>query len=148
MESFYSVFLLIFAGVNLGLSVKAYYECKHKKNAFGLTMPLYPLGMYVWGDALIFGMFWALAAIASVILQDFLLFLLIVSVFYLVRSIGETIYWFNQQFSTIIRMRPEDYPTHKIFHNDSVWFIFQIANQCVTVVTIITTVYLFSLWLK
>ncbi len=147
MNSVYSGALVVFAIINIAIVRRAYVECKYKKNALGLTYFLYPLGMYVWGDAVIFGVFWALAAVASLFLQDILLFLLIVSVFYLVRSIGESIYWFNQQFSTVVRHKPEDIPLHHIFHNDSAWFVYQILNQCVTVVTIITTVYLFNLWL-
>lgn len=143
-----SFFLLLFASVNIGLSLWGFYQCHKKKNAYGYTPFLYPLGMYVWGDAAIFGIFWAGAALISLLLSDWILFLLIVSLFWLVRSVGETIYWFNQQFSTITRMKPERHLTHKIFHNDSVWFIFQIMNQCLTVITIITSVYLFHIWLK
>ena len=148
MTNLANTLLFLFFILNIALSAKGYYECRYKKNAYGETRFLYPLSMFVWGDAFIFGVFFALSSLVCILLQDQILFLLILSLFYLVRSVGETIYWFNQQFSTIIRMKPEKYPTHKIFHNDSVWFIMQIVNQCVTVVTIITSVYLFHIWLK
>lgn len=148
MNSAEVAFLGVFALLNTTICLYAFYQCAKRKNAYGETSLLYPLGMYVWGDAVIFGAFWTGAAVASLILSDWILFLLFVSVFWLVRSVGETIYWFNQQFSTVIRMRPDHYFTHKIFHNDSVWFVFQIMNQCLTVITIITSVYLFHIWLK
>lgn len=140
-------FLLIFALANFAISIKGSYETWKRKNAFGETPFLYLLSMFVWGDAMIFGVFWGAAAIVSILLGDWILFWLIASLFIMVRSIGETIYWFNQQFSTITRMDPKKYWTNKIFHNDSVWFIFQIMNQCLTVITIITSLYLAKMWL-
>jgi len=139
--------LTIFTLTNIFISAYGFYQCMKKKNAFGETWFLYPLGIYVWGDATVFGIFWAAAAIVSILLGDLILFFLIISLFWLVRSVGETIYWFNQQFSPIIRMDPKQRFTNKIFHNDSIWFIFQIANQCLTVITIITSLYLAKVWL-
>lgn len=147
MTTLQSNFLFIFALGCLLISLKGSYETWKKKNAFGSTPYLYLLSIFVWGDAMVIGIFWAGAALVSIILSDWILFWLIASLFILVRSIGETIYWFNQQFSTITRMDPKKYWTNKIFHNDSVWFVFQIMNQCLTVVTIITSLYLARLWL-
>lgn len=127
--------------------VKGVYESAKKKNAYGETVWLYWMGIFVWGDAVIFGLFWALASLASLLLGDWVLFLLLWSVFWLVRSIGETIYWFAQQFSTIEREPPNSLPLYKIFRNESVWFGMQIFHQAITVVTIITTIYLARLWL-
>lgn len=148
MNSAEVTFLGIFAALNTIVTTYAFYQCRQKKNSFGATTLLYPLGMYVWGDAVIFGAFWTGSAILSLLLADWVLFLLIFSTFWLVRSIGETMYWFNQQFSTVMREKPESHFIHKIFYNDSVWFVFQITNQCLTVITTITTVYLFHIWLK
>jgi hypothetical protein len=147
MNYYQALFLLSFAGLNFVISGYAFYECAKKKNAFGETPLLYLLGMYVWGDATVFGIFWGFAAIVTLFFQDFVLFLLIVSLFWLVRSVGETIYWFNQQFSTIVRYDVQRLPAKRIFHNDSVWFVFQIMNQCLTVITIITSLYLAKVWL-
>jgi len=105
------------------------------------------LGGFVWGDVVVFGLFWFLVSIAVLYLQDWILFLLIVSLFWLVRSLGETIYWLNQQFTPRSNNHPKQYLATKIFKNDSVWFAHQIFWQCVTVVTIITSIYLAKLWL-
>jgi hypothetical protein len=80
-------------------------------------------------------------------LNDWLLFWLIVSVFWAVRSWGETIYWLNQQFSTIERNPPKKHILYPIFHNDSVWFVHQIIWQCVTVISIVVSLYFGRLWL-
>lgn len=117
-----------------------------KGNAYGETKLLFPLGVFVWGDAVVFGLFWIVASFASYFLDDWILFLLIISVFWLVRSLGETIYWFNQQFSGKVRNKPEDLFFHSIFKNDSIWFVYQIIWQCVTVASIIATIYFTRLW--
>ena len=148
MEDWQRLFILTYALINLGVFVKGYYECKYRKNAYGLTPNLNLLGIIAWGDAVVFGPFWIASSLVSYLLNDWYLFLLIISVFWVVRSLGETIYWFNQQFSTINRNPPEKLPFHSIFHNDSVWFIHQIIWQCVTVVSIIFTIFLTKLWVS
>jgi len=140
--------ILIFCLVNLLVFFKGFYESKFKRNAYGLTRPLVFLGIFVWGDAVVFGLFWFFSSIITLFLSDWYLFLLIISVFWLVRSLGETIYWFNQQFSTIKRNPPEKLPGYSFFHNDSLWFVYQIVWQVVTVVSIIFSIYFSNLWLK
>lgn len=147
MQIWQFYFLHIFLILNAAVGLYGFWQTYKYKNAYGEALWLMPFGIFVWGDAFIFGIFWTGVAIASILLQDWVLFLLIFSLFWLVRSVGETIYWFNQQFSTIIRCKPEKYISHKIFHNDSVWFAFQITHQCITVVTIVTSLYLAKLWL-
>ena len=104
------------------------------------TFTLFIFGIFVWGDATVFGIFWFLASITTLLLNDWILFLLVFSVFWVVRSLGETIYWFNQQFSKVIQWPPEKLPFFKFFHNDSIWFVYQIVNQCITVVSIIVSI--------
>jgi len=137
--------ILIFCLVNLLVFFKGFYESKFKRNAYGLTRPLVFLGIFVWGDAVVFGLFWFFSSIITLFLSDWYLFLLIISVFWLVRSLGETIYWFNQQFSTIKRNPPEKLPGYSFFHNDSLWFVYQIVWQVVTVVSIIFSIYFSSI---
>jgi hypothetical protein len=140
--------VLIYGLINLLVFLKGFYETKYRKNAYGVTRPLYILGMFVWGDAVIFGLFWAFSSLIALYLKDWYLFLLIVSVFWVVRSLGETIYWFNQQFSKINRNPPEKLPCYSIFQNDSIWFAHQIGWQCVTVAALIFTIYFAHLWLS
>lgn len=105
------------------------------------------LGMFVWADAAVLGLFWMLVAAVSLFLCDWLLFWLIVAVFWVVRSLGEIVYWLNEQFSTLSRNPPQKFWLYRFFPNDSIWFVYQVFWQCVLVASIIVSVYLFSLWL-
>jgi len=140
--------ILIFGFINLLVFLKGFYVTKYKKNAFGIFHPLSILGMFAWGDAVVFGIFWTISSVITWYLKDWYLFLLTVSVFWVVRSFGETIYWFNQQFSKIKRNPPENLIGHSIFRNDSIWFAYQITWQCVTIVAIMFTIYFAGMWLK
>lgn len=148
MTSLQRLFFFIFAVFNALIFLKALHECKNKKNAFGLTPRLGWMGAFVWGDAVVFGLFWAMVSLAVLFLQDWLLFWLIASVFWLVRSVGETIYWFNEQFATVHRNPPKSLRGYFLFHNDSIWFVYQIIWQCTTVVAVIASLYFAKLWLQ
>lgn len=149
MQDWQRFFLILVAFLNLIIFFKGYNECKYKKNPYGLTPVLGFLGIFAWGDAVIIGLFWIIAALVSLLSTDWYLFLLIISVFWVIRSLGETIYWFNQQFSSKSYdwNKPENLPLHSVFHNDSIWYIFQIFMQCISVVSIIFTIYFAKLWL-
>ena len=147
MNNWENLFIATYGLIGLILGIWGFIECHKKENAHGETFHLFSFGIFVWGDAVIFGIFWFLAAIASLILQDWLLFLLIISSFWLVRSIGETFYWFNQQFSKVILWPPHTLRYYRFFRNDSIWFIYQIGWQCITVASLISTLYLSALWI-
>lgn len=134
--------------MGLAAFLKGIYECKTKKNPYGETPILFPWGIFVWGDAVVIGLFWFIASMVSYLLNDAILFSLILAVFWGVRSLGETTYWFNQQFSTVDRNPPKKLRGHRLFENDSIWFVYQITHQCITVISIITSIYLAALWIK
>lgn len=135
-----------FALAGLSCAAVGFYQSKYRRNPFGLTRWLFFLGIFVWGDAVVLGLFWALAGVVSWVLQDWNLFLLTVSLFWLVRSMGETSYWLNQQFSSLNRNPVKNLPWHSVFHDESIWFIHQIVWQCVTVVAAIFTIYFSRQW--
>ncbi len=143
-----SVTLIVLALLSLFISLKSFFESSKKNNVFEETPALSPLGVFVWGDGLIFGPFWFLTSIVTLFLSDFVLFCLTFSVFWVVRSFGESIYWFNQQFSTIERNPPQKLRGYSIVKNDSVWFLYQIVWQCVAVISIITSIYFGVMWVK
>ncbi len=120
----------------------------NKKNVFGKTGIFNFLGAFVVGDMVVFGFFWALVSTIAFLLSDWILFLLKVSIFWVVRSLGETIYWFNQQFSTINRNPPKNFPTYRYFKSDAVWWIHQIFWQCLNVLFIVVSIYLTKIWLN
>ncbi len=133
--------------VSLAVFAKGFLESYKNKNAYGPTPFLYPFSIFVWGDAVVFGAFWALMSIISLALFDILLFYLVVSLFYLVRSLGETFYWIAEQHAKDKRDNPKKLLLYKVFNNDSVYFIQQTINQCITIISLITSVYLAKLWL-
>lgn len=139
------VFSFIYALIS---SYEGYINCRHKRGAFLLTPQYYILGAFVWGDALIFGIFWMIVNAVVYFLSDWLLWLLIISVFWSIRGIGESIYWFNQQFSTIHRNPPEKLPFYHVFGNDAVWFVNQVIAQCISVIAIVFSIYFAWAWLQ
>lgn len=131
----YGIFAL--SGFLLGLK-----NCVKKRNPYGLTRKYNIIGSFVWADAVIFGLFWVLVSIFSLLLSNWLLFLLTQAIFWLIRSIGETIYWFNQQFAMKNRNPAHTLWISKYFPGDSSWVAMQIFWQCVAVLTTVSTLYI------
>lgn len=125
-------------------------ESRDRHNAYGLTNIFLPLGVIAWGDAVMFGPFWLSLAAGTFFLQDWLLFVLAYCVFWVVRSTGETMYWFNQQFSHKVYEwnKPGNLHLHSVFRNDSIWFGYQVMWQCITVLSILASIYVGHLWLS
>lgn len=142
---FIFIFLSIFS---LSIFIKSLIKVAKHKKAFEKTPFLFFLGIFVWGDGVILGLFWFFVSLLCFILKDYLLFLLITSLFWLIRSIGEVIYWLNQQFSPINRNLPEKLFGYFIFKNDSIWFAYQLFWQCVFILSAIATFYFINLWFK
>lgn len=138
---------LLFSVFSLLLTLIGLWKSTKKNQVFEETPYLSWLGIFVWGDAVIFGVFWAIAGLVVYLTHSIELMWLIYSVFWVVRSFGETIYWFNQQFSSINRNPPERLKGFRFYKNDSIWFAYQIWWQCIAVVSIIATIYFAHLWL-
>lgn len=147
MQSWQQLMVLLFGLFGLYGLLKGFYETRYRKNTFGLTRLLNIIGAFVWGDAVVFGLFWLLFAGISFLLSDWQLFVFGTAVFWAVRGLGETQYWIAQQFSSKNRNPAETLLGHEIFHDDSIWFVYQIFWQCVTVVAVVASVYLGSMWL-
>lgn len=144
-----SVIITIYGFISLAGFVWGLRETKGKQNAFGSAGVFNLIGAFVWGDAIVFGLFWVFVSAATLFLKDWVLFLLFVSVFWTVRSFAEIQYWISEQFAQKHRNPPEEYRLlHKIFHNDSVWFVFQIFWQCVIIIGIIVSLFLGRRWLR
>lgn len=150
MTNWQQILVAIYGLINLVVFFKGFYECKYKKNAYGLIPSLTFLGIFAWGDAVVFGLFWTAVSLITLIINNWYLFLLILSVFWFIRSLGETIYWFNQQFSTKAYEwnKPENLSFHSVFHNDSIWYVYQIGWQCVSVVSLILSIYFGYWWIQ
>jgi len=145
MQEYKELFFFIFGCYSALCFIKGYYETK-KGNPFGISNVSIFIGSYVWADNVVFGLFWVLATTFTLLRGDVILFGLIYSLFWAVRGLGETVYWLNEQFSSVRRNPPETLPYFKFFKNDSVWFVHQIINQCITVTALIFTIYFIKIW--
>lgn len=142
---------LILSAVGIGSLIifgTGLYKSWRKSCAFEQMSYLGFMGIFVWGDAVALGPFWAFVSGLCLFFKDFTLFLLIVSLFWSVRSIGEMIYWFNQQFSQLNRNPPERLKGYRFFKNDAVWIMYQVGWQCAAVLSIVCSLYFGSVWLK
>lgn len=135
--------LLLIPPIMIITLVLAVRQCRGKNNPFGLTNWLWPMGAFVWGDVLVLAIFWIIASLVAFFVDSTLLFWLIFSVFWVVRSAGEVIYWFLEQFSAKVRNKPTDLLGHSFVNgSEAIWFIYQVFWQCVLVVALIASVWL------
>ncbi len=148
MNTLQTIIISLFGIISLLATIKGTRELLINKNHFKEPRFLFWLGIFVWGDAIILGTFWFLVSLICLLLSNWILFLLIVSVFWVVRSLGEIIYWLNQQFSPIMRNPPANLFGCKLFNNDSIWFAYQIFWQCIMVISIISSIYFTNLWIN
>ena len=86
-----SLMLLIFlygffAFVSLALGIR---QTKKRKNPYGLTPQLIIYGIFVWGDAIIIGLFWTVVSLITVLTGNTSFFLITQAVYWIVRSMGE-----------------------------------------------------------
>ncbi len=140
--------VVIYGLISILAFIKGIYEVNKKNNSFGEAPFLLFLGIFVWSDAVIIGLFGLLVSLICLLIGDWILFWLIISIFWVVRSLGEIIYWINEQFSPIIRNPPETLLGYKFFKNDSIWFVYQLFWQCVMVVSIVFSILLARFWIK
>ncbi len=149
MNDWQRIFVLIYSLLSLIGVIVSFRKIKKTKHNLDIILPGIIFGAFVWADLLIFGTFWLIVSAVCLFLNDWILFLLFQSVFWVVRSLGETIYWFNQQFSPIIWHQIENYPIFNFFKKDKYtsWFVIQIFWQCITVTMIILSLYFGKLWL-
>lgn len=146
MTSLQSGIIIVYGLLSLAGFLWSLHQAVKRKNVAGSPGLFVLYGACVIGDMSVFGFFWTLVALLFLFINDWILFLITISVFWVVRSVGETIYWFNQQFSTIIRNPPKNFPAYKIFKSDAVWWIHQIFWQCITVFSVVSTLYLVKIW--
>lgn len=126
-----------------------YWQCKYRKNSFGDALGFWNInGSFVWGDVVVFSLFWSLVSVVILGIQDWVLFWLMQAVFWVIRSLGEVIYWFSQQFSSKQLEDPKKFWFYSIFQNHSVWFVNQIFWQCVAVVAVVMSLWLGKVWLS
>lgn len=136
MEQFLILFL-IYSCIGLLYSL---YQTRVENNYFGLSYILIPLGAFVWTDGVVFGLFWTVASVILLILNQFFISLLVFSLFWTIRSAGEITYWFLEQFASRKRNPPASLLLYRFFPNESVWIVMQILWQCILVISLVTDI--------
>lgn len=146
---FWQFFILLFVtAYSLAAFFLGFRNTYSKKNPYGLATLFNPLGAFVWVDAVVFGAFFFFASLISIIAGNFILFCVVYSVFWVIRSVGEQIYWFFEQFAQKHRNPPQTLKMSRFFPGESIWVYYQIFWQCVSVAAIILSVYFFHLLLS
>ncbi len=119
-----------------------------KKNPYGHSQVFYLFGAFVWADSVVFGAFFAFVSLVSLLFHNIILFTLIYSLFWTIRSIGEQFYWFLEQFAAVHRNPEHTLWVSKFFPRNSSWIAMQTFWQCVSVISITITVFVFAKFLK
>ncbi len=100
------------------------------------------IGIYVWGDSFIFIPFHIIIFIFSLISLPF--GLLIWSIFFSIRSLGEVLYWFLQQFGDRT-YRPHDFG-FKHIDNHAVYIFYQTIMTVHATVAITALIVFIKFW--
>ena len=110
-----------------------------------------PFGAYIWGDLLVFSVLWTFISLVLLKLKNPRLFWIALFSFWLVRSSGEALYWFIQQF------HPQEIPWPQYFARvwiledltqKEYWVLNQIGHQSITIASLFGLIYQFSRLLK
>lgn len=133
-------FIYLFIIINLILLPISFMKCA-KGKADDKMKYLFFLGIFAWGDGLIFPLFWIVLSFIYIFNQNLYLLLTFVSAFWLIRSLGETIYWFNEQFASIHINKAENLTGYKLVKDNSIYFIYQIIWQIVSVFSLVALIY-------
>lgn len=136
----WQTFIILFTFLNTLFFIKALFEIK-KRNVYGLTKYLFFLGAFVWGDVFVLSPFWILVSLFSLFFKNLFLFLLLTSLFWTIRSLGEITYWINEQFAFKKRNPPETLNFHNLIKGDAIWFVYQVFWECVFVFALLASIY-------
>lgn len=135
-----TLILLVIPLLLSALWLHSIHQCRKKNNHFGITHWLWPIGAFVWGDVLVLAPFWIVISLFAFALDSALLFWCIYSLFWVVRSAGEVMYWLLEQFSAKRRNKPRDLLGNSFVNgSEAIWFIYQVFWQCVLVLSLVCT---------
>jgi len=98
------------------------------------TKSLIPIGIFVWGDALILAPFWMIISVIFLFISplNMLRFLLI---FHIVRSFFEVIYWLNHQ-AVKSKYQAPMFRKYKWINPDQSAILYQLINTCQVILEI------------
>lgn len=137
----------VFAGISLALTCISLIEI-FRGNFSGFEPETYffgiPFGSFIWGDLFVFSLLWFLLLCVLSKVKNVQYYFLALYSFWLIRSTGETFYWFSQQFSQIINPWPNYYPHISIvntFTPKEIWVVHQLLWQSISIASLIGLIY-------
>ena len=155
MKKKYRSYLQIGIILNFILALISFINVRNSGTEVVFIFWAYPLGAFVWEDLLIFSIANAIACLFVTFIKDFRYIFIYFLSFWLVRSIGETFYWFLQQFS-VNTLYPHDqysWNRNRIIEllfgelsNQKYFIINQISWQIVTVFCICGFIFILKRW--
>lgn len=103
--------LYVWILIHVLLFLISFWQVRNSNETITFILWAYVFGAFVWEDLLIFSIFNIVASVIILNINDFRYVLIFPLVFWIVRSAGEVVYWFLQQFN-----QPTMYP-----HNQYDW---------------------------
>ncbi|PIR26246.1 MAG: hypothetical protein COV41_01705 [Candidatus Brennerbacteria bacterium CG11_big_fil_rev_8_21_14_0_20_43_10] len=146
----FTLFILIWGVVNLFLAVLSVFKIKRNKEKCDFIYWWgFIVGAFVWEDMLVFNLLHAGIAFVSLLLKNNLGWLVGFLVFWIVRSAGETLYFFLQQFIVPLH-HPHNMgkyfgPIRKLFGNISdqkCYILLQAVMQSILVISTMCLIYI------
>lgn len=117
--------------ISLVVTLEALKNCRREK-FYQDTFLLFPLGIYVWGDALVLGPFWLAVAVSGFFVPLIWLGRLTL-LFFALRSLYEVIYWINHQVSARSYRPPLGRHLKWLGANEAA-IVYQVAHTCLAAV--------------
>ncbi|MBI3379657.1 hypothetical protein HY029_02805 [Candidatus Gottesmanbacteria bacterium] len=149
------IFILLYTILHIILFLVSFFKIRN--NNLGTLDFIYkfsfPFGAFVWEDLLIFSLFNLVIVITLLAFKDLRIGLLLFIVFWIVRSAGETIYFFLQQF-----FHPKYHPHFISAHfwilkkflgklsDQQCFIIMQVTFQTLSVIFISALILLLKFW--
>lgn len=120
-------------------------------NFSGHSWLFFPLGIFVWGDAIVFGLFLTLVSLFLWNKNNLTYTGLLISAYALIRSFIEALYGLNAQFSTIYR--PWEQEWLELARNINLsplelYMLDQIVATCITITSLLVFIYFLKKYLK
>lgn len=145
----FTLFILIWGIVNLFLSIFSVLRVRQNKEKCEFIYWWgFIIGAFVWEDVLVLGLLHATLVFTSLALKNNLIWLVGFLVFWIVRSAGETLYFFLQQFIVPLH-HPHNIGEHflvlrKLFgeiSDQKCYIILQVLMQSILTISVLCLIY-------
>lgn len=110
-----------------------------------------PYGSFIWGDLLVFSLLWLAISLVLLKIENPRFFWIAFFAFWAVRSSGEAMYWFIQQFNPKSIPWPQLFPRVWILKglsNKEFWVFNQVTHQSIAIASILGLIYQITKILK